>query len=105
MNSFYNLLIKIKEKPALYIGSISLNKLYDFICGYSACLEQHNLLEERKFFDGFQDFVQKKLNIDLTPLSWAHLIEKHNEDDKASFYMFYDLLEEHLDNEEHRKLL
>jgi len=40
MSNFYTLLIKIYQKPGLYLGSPSLSNLYMFLQGYGFAREE-----------------------------------------------------------------
>jgi len=95
MNAMYQLLMDIRERPGLYFGKPSLQRLSHFITGYYLCLEKHELLDEFKFFEGFQSFVQDKYKVTLTQ-NWANIMEFYNGDNIKTFERFFVLLEEYL---------
>lgn len=95
MNAMYQLLMNIRKKPAIYLGKPSLQRLRHFISGYYLCLDRHGLLDEYKYFQGFQNFVQDKYKITLTQ-HWTNILEFYDGDGEKAFERFFELLEEYL---------
>ena len=97
MESLIKLLYKIRKIPALYFGGReNLSLLRAYIDGYLA--RQHD--EDVNFIgsfalNGFQEFVQKKYNIESSQ-SWDRIIDFYSSSDKGAFETFYKLLDEYL---------
>jgi hypothetical protein len=97
MNNLYDLLSKIKEKPALYLGTPSAHNLYMFLLGYK--LARHDLgvpqTEQELEFQKFQYWVQKRMKINAT-VSWDKIISLYSTSERDSFDRFFELFEEFL---------
>lgn len=96
MNTLFDLLEKIRIKPALYLGSASITNLRMFILGYRfARSELHvvNTEAETDFHKNFQTWLQNHLSI-RTVNGWDKIILLTCTDEKAAFEYFFQLLDE-----------
>ncbi len=98
MDKLIMFLNKIKEKPELYIGKPSLERLSAFINGYLYC--KHELYDKSytKFELDFQEYIQEFYDIQYTQ-SWDCIIEFFSVSKEEAFYKFYKHLEEFLKEE------
>lgn len=73
MDKTYRLLQKIKKRPGLYIGTVSLECLRAFLCGYKQQeLENYGMCQP-DCLDGFTEYIQKKHGL-CTDYDWAGVI-------------------------------
>lgn len=89
-----SLLLKIKERPGLYLGEKSLPKLRSFINGYIYAMNHENGLNcgEENYY-GFNKWINKKYNI-VNPIFWENSLT--NVPDSDAFDMFYEELDIYL---------
>ena len=92
----YELFKLIKKRPGMFLGHISIKNLYIFLQGYYFARRDLKVVatEQDTEFNGFQDWIQEKYDV-KTCHSWASIILLNSEDDKATFWKFFDLLEEY----------
>lgn len=98
MNALFNLLEKIKIKPALYLGTTSITDLRMFIVGYRFARSEmgiSNTEAESDFYKNFQPWLQNRLSI-RTVNAWDKIILLTCIDEKAAFDYFFQLLDEFL---------
>jgi hypothetical protein len=98
MNTLFNLLEKIKIKPALYLGKTSITDLRMFILGYRFARAEmgiSNSEAESDFYKNFQPWLQNRLSI-RTVNAWDKIILLTSIDEKAAFDYFFQLLDEFL---------
>ena len=64
MLSFYELLRKIKQRPALYLGKRSLSHLQVFLDAYTFARRELDVTptEEEQNFENFQEWIEKRFN-------------------------------------------
>jgi hypothetical protein len=96
MNTLFNLLEKIKRKPALYLGNTSITDLRMFILGYRFARSEmgiSNSEAESDFYKNFQPWLQNRLSI-RTVNAWDKIILLTSIDEKAAFDYFFQLLDE-----------
>lgn len=100
MNSeIKQLLIDIKNKPGMYIGEKSLDKLVTFVSGYMHCMNQRDKIFTNDF-EGFQEFIEKNYDIYNNVHffeHWSVIIEFFCSIKENAFDKFYELLEESLE--------
>ena len=104
MNKFYETLKQIEENPGLYIGKPSQLRLHQFIIGYFACVSQHDLENETRWFDAFMPFVQEKYE-DMYRAHWDTLIKLNSESDSDGYYKFFELFNEFVGTIDASKLM
>ncbi|MEG4286453.1 hypothetical protein QUB68_25315 [Microcoleus sp. A006_D1] len=94
MDNLSQLLKKIKNTPSLYLGKASISCLQAFLSGYNVAQYQLGVpLKEENALDGFQEWIQKKLNIDSSQ-SWANIILFFSQDERDALNSFFELFEE-----------
>jgi hypothetical protein len=96
MNTIFDLLPKIHQKPGLYIGKASVTILRHFLVGYKFARQEMNLQPteaELDFYREFQPWLQKRLQVQ-TPQSWDEIILLQSADEKTAFEIFFQLLDE-----------
>jgi hypothetical protein len=99
-NNFYQLLDKIKTRPALYLGKRSILSLQAFLDGYSFACRQLAIpvTEQEQEFAEFQDWIEKQFNRPSTK-SWARIILFYSEDESQAIDTFFELFEDFLQRE------
>ena len=95
MNELIELLYNVKEKPLLYLGAYSLERLHAFISG-CICYQYQKEHIYIHFLPGFQNFVQDKFGVKQS-YSWTSIISNNSDSEKEAFYRFFDLLDEFLE--------
>lgn len=96
MSKLFELLEKIKSKPGLYLGNISITNLRMFILGYRFARSEigiTNTEAETDFYKNFQPWLQNRLSI-RTVNAWDKIILLTCIDEKAGFDYFFQLLDE-----------
>lgn len=99
-NNFYQLLDKIKSRPALYLGKRSIFSLQAFLDGYTFACRQLAIpvTEQEQEFTEFQDWIEKQFNHQSTR-SWARIIFFYSEDESQALDTFFQLFENFLQRE------
>lgn len=98
MNTLFDLLEKIKTKPALYLGAASITNLRMFILGYRLARSELDITNseiESDFYKNFQPWLQNRLSI-RTVNAWDKIILLTCIDEKSAFDYFFQLLDEFL---------
>ena len=95
MISFYKLINKIKQRPALYLGKCSLSQLQSFLDGYTFALRQANIpvSQEEQEFEKFQEWIEVKFSQSSTQ-SWSRIILFDSEDERDALEKFFELFDE-----------
>ncbi|MBW4471770.1 MAG: hypothetical protein KME45_15365 [Stenomitos rutilans HA7619-LM2] len=91
----YPLLHRIKARPGMYLGRPSLTRLRMLLLGYSLARRELNLplTEQEKSFDGFQDWIQQRFQIQSSQ-AWDSIILFHSTDEQEALTRFFQLFEE-----------
>lgn len=99
-NNFYQLLDKIKTRPALYLGKRSIFSLQAFLDGYTCACRQLGIpvTEQEQEFAEFQDWIEKQFNRQSSK-SWARIILFYSEDESQAIDKFFELFEDFLQRE------
>jgi hypothetical protein len=95
MADIYETLQRIKARPSMYIGTPSILNLESFLRGYwyvKAELEISRT-EQEQDFENFQDWVQKKFNVESSQ-SWAKIILFYSQDEREALNNFFKWFEE-----------
>ncbi|MEG3899989.1 MULTISPECIES: hypothetical protein [unclassified Microcoleus] len=101
MDNLSDILKKIKNKPSVYLGKPSISCLQAFLSGYNVAQYQLGLpLQQENPLDGFQDWIQKKFNIDSSQ-SWANIILFFSQDETDALDIFFQLFEEFCQSKVH----
>ncbi|MEA5566777.1 hypothetical protein [Anabaena sp. UHCC 0399] len=95
MNNLYNLLQKIKKRPAMYLGKNSIFSLQAFLDGYYFARREIgiNLTEEEIEFQNFLQWIRHRFNVETGQL-WSSIILFHSADEKSAVDRFFTLFEE-----------
>lgn len=90
----YNLLARIKKRPGMYLGKVSLTRLKMLLMGYSMSRGELGLqlTQEEKQFAQFQQWIQRKYQINSSQ-GWETIILSEVEDEKLAFDLFFELFE------------
>jgi hypothetical protein len=91
----YNLLARIKQRPGIYLGKVSLTRLKMLLMGYSMsrCEWGLQLTQEEKQFAQFQQWIQAKYQVNSAQ-GWESIILSKVNDEKLAFELFFELFEE-----------
>lgn len=86
------LLYDIKDRPGVYIGNKSLERLAMFLNGYISCMvEMTN--KTTYFLIEIQDYVAQHYNIQFEQ-HWSEIIKLHTQSEEEAYDKFYELLNE-----------
>jgi hypothetical protein len=102
MNPLYDLLKKMRHRPALYNGSDSIIKLASFLRGFTYALEHHCSVDTHRFLAEFREWVAKRFSVTISQ-SWENIILFHSTDDREAMKLFWTLLDEYLAECEQRE--
>ena len=86
LNSLYEILEKIKNRPGLYIGHKSLDRLVGFISGY--IVSTFELTGQWIPFSQFREYVEYKNNINHPVKHWSDIISQNRTQEEA-FDLFF----------------
>jgi hypothetical protein len=86
MNSVKELIFKIKERPAMYIGGNSITSLKAFIDGWY--FRDPNSVSDVEVMNKFQDWVQAKYKVTSTQ-SWAQILLFYSNDEYGALQLFF----------------
>ncbi|NJP09991.1 MAG: hypothetical protein HC866_11350 [Leptolyngbyaceae cyanobacterium RU_5_1] len=97
MNDFYELLQKIKKRPAMYLGRHSIFSLQAFLDGYYYARREASipLTEQEQEFQQFLQWIRVRFKVE-TGQPWASIILFHTADEKDAVERFFNLFEEFL---------
>ena len=103
MDIIYELLLKIKERPGMYLGKKSIIRLNMFISGYY--LRQYEIdYSYRSILEKFGDFVNDYCLTNARAAGWATNIYRYaKKDDEKAFDLFFELLDEFLKTKEDKQ--
>jgi len=77
----------IEEKPGIYIGKKSVDRLAHFLSGYECAIA--DILQERPCFNSqFQSFLEETLGLEWCTEHWSSLISKNRTEEEAFFAFF-----------------
>jgi hypothetical protein len=91
----YDLLSRIKQRPGMYLGKVSLTRLKMLLMGYSMSRGELGLqlTQQEKQFAKFQQWIQTKYQVNSSQ-GWETIILSQVEDEKLAFDLFFELFEE-----------
>jgi len=99
MDKLCTLLKKIQERPGLYVGETSFDKLIQFIGGYR--WRDFELDPNHKdCLDGFLEFVRRYYNDYNDAINWFDIIAENTKNDEEALYKFFELFDEFTANAE-----
>ena len=91
------LLSRLRCRPELYLGTVSLRDLFHLCSGYQAAMEtaglqvQHNILP-----GGLNEFVNRWYGGGVGSRNWYSMIALHEPEDGRALDVFFALLDEYL---------
>jgi hypothetical protein len=92
--SALQILEEIRRKPGMFLARPSIRDLKNFLYGYQMGLYDCGIAIEDRFSRDFQQWVQKKFNVQLT-CGWDSIIEFHTGGgEAAAMKYFWQLLDE-----------
>ncbi|WP_017303312.1 hypothetical protein [Spirulina subsalsa] len=91
----YDLLERIKKRPGMYLGRVSLIRLKMLLLGYSMSREELGLelTQQEKQFSQFQNWIQEKYNVNSSE-GWENIILSQVNDERLAFELFFELFEQ-----------
>lgn len=89
----YELLMKIKNCPPLYLGKESIERLSVFLRGYRLYRESVGIDLKKDCLNGFDDYIACKYRMDHQH-SWSEILLFCCMDDRIAFYRFYEEFEQ-----------
>lgn len=94
--SIYYWLDKIQQKPGLYLGKVSLQRLEGFLTGYQHALGELGMFpKDIEHLHGFHAWVATKLEFGEPTSGWCNMITERSASDEEAFRHFFELLEEY----------
>ncbi|MEI6431063.1 MAG: hypothetical protein WCP07_02675 [bacterium] len=97
----FQMLERIREKPAMYLPERSVMALYTFILGYGAALHDGGLRSEEEWvMSGFQRHVEKKFKINRST-SWGNILLFVHSSNTFAFDAFWEVWDEYLTKVKH----
>lgn len=93
----HDVIERMRAKPAMWLGSRSLQELFVWLAGYRTALldARQELHLGEPSFDHFHRFVQKKLGFAESTSGWANMIcDGVRDDDGPALQRFYELFDE-----------
>jgi uncharacterized protein (DUF433 family) len=90
----YELIERIRPRPALYLGSRSISRLDSFLTGYRCALDDLKVNGTPSFWY-FHDWVAMKLGAYASTAGWCHLLlESMDGDEDKALDRFFSYLDE-----------
>ncbi|WP_166923473.1 hypothetical protein [Flavobacterium poyangense] len=94
MNSIVEIVDKIKQRPAMYIGRNSIFCLKAFLDGWY--LRSSNDVSDSGIMNEFQDRIVKKYDI-KSAHSWCDILLFYSQDEGKALELFFNEFEEFLE--------
>ena len=92
MEPIYQRLEEVRERPGIYLGEISITRLYAYVSGYLTKEFELNPGRESSF-DGFNDFICRKY--DIPNRNWSSILLFCGGSEKGGIDRFYRDLDEY----------
>jgi|GEM_PF-618671 len=101
MSNFYDILQKIKQRPALYLGKRSLSYLQVFLDGYTFARRELaiDVTKQEREFEEFQEWIEQRFNQADTQ-SWSRIILFYSEDEGDALDRFFELFDKFLQRDD-----
>lgn len=75
LRSVYDVFELVRERPAMYIGTVSLHGLRNFSDGFQMGVDSCGYkMSDTPDFRGFHDFVAQELKFSSSTAGWANMI-------------------------------
>lgn len=96
-DNFYDLLGKIKKRPALYLGQNSIFSLQAFLDGYYFARRELGipLTKQEQEFQTFLQWIRDRFQVETGQL-WSSIILSHATDERDAIVRFFELWNEFL---------
>ena len=93
----YELLAKVRLRPAMYIGTHSLVRLRAFVDGCFFMAREHELeTSEQPKFDDFHDWTAKRFGWSESTAGWCEIIvQECGGDEGSALDRFFELIDEY----------
>lgn len=100
-DKLYQLLIKIKEKPEMFLGDADLNILHGWITGYNLFKSLNSIKSDIDILEienniSFDEYVQNHYDNNTT-IGWLKLITFHSWNRRTALDTFFELLFEYIE--------
>ena len=104
MDNFYDLLQKIKKRPAMYLGRHSIFSLQAFLDGHYFARRELGvpLTNQEAEFQEFLQWVRQKFQVETGQL-WSSILLFHSADERSAVEGFFSLFEEFVNQEKVRE--
>lgn len=104
MDNLYELLQKIKKRPAMYLGRHSIFSLQAFLDGYYFARRELGvpLTEQELEFQEFLQWLRERFKVETGQL-WASILLFHSADERGAVERFFSLFEEFVAREKVRE--
>lgn len=91
----YDLLARIKQRPGMYLGKVSLTRLKMLLIGYGMSRGELGLqlTQQEKQLSQFQQWIQAKYQVNSSQ-GWESIILSQVNDEKLAFDLFFELFEQ-----------
>jgi hypothetical protein len=101
MDNLYDLLQKIKKRPAMYLGKHSIFNLQAFLDGYYFARRELGipLTEQESEFQKFLQWIREKFQVETGQL-WASIILFNCADERSAVDRFFSLFEEFINQQQ-----
>ncbi|RPD45648.1 hypothetical protein DNI29_15925 [Hymenobacter sediminis] len=91
LDSIFDILAKIRKRPAMYLGKPSIHHLHCYLDGW--CHGNPNGLREALSFSHFVTWLEKKYEVKSTQ-GWEKIIDFWSVDEISALDHFFTLLDE-----------
>ena len=100
MDNLYDLLQKIKKRPAMYLGRHSVFSLQAYLDGYYYARRELGvpLTEQESEFQEFLKWIRERFNVETGQL-WSSILLFHSADERSAIDRFFNLFEEFINQE------
>lgn len=100
MDNFYDLLRKIKKRPAMYLGKHSIFNLQAFLDGYYFARRELSipLTKQESEFQEFLQWIRQKFDVETGQL-WASILLFESVDERSAVDKFFSLFEEFINRQ------
>lgn len=96
-SSLFDVLNKIRKRPAMYLGQNSIFSLQAFLDGYYYARREIKtpLTDEEKYFQAFLIWIRERFEVKGGQL-WASILRFQSADEGAAVKLFFDLLDDYM---------
>ena len=91
----FELIEKIKPRPALFLGELSISKLRAFLDGYGTAVYDYNIADSKTIqplpFSFFHEYVAHRYGFYESTSGWLNMILKQVNSEEAGLTLFFEL--------------